>query len=165
MLTDKDFRVLSQLKHRLATLMGGRTAEELIFSEPSTGAQNDIEIATGIARSMVTEWGMSDVLGPQQLGQNHGEVFLGRDIGHQPNYSDEVAASIDSEVRAFIDHAHDEAHAILTTHRAELDALAKALIEKETLEGEDLEAILGVTPAPDEPIPEATPLPPVDGVH
>jgi cell division protease FtsH len=140
---DRHITTRSQLKHRLATLMGGRTAEELIFSEPTTGAQNDIEVATGIARSMVTEWGMSDALGPQQLGQNHGEVFLGRDIGHQPNYSDEVAARIDSEVRAFIDHAHDEARDILTTHRTALDALAKALMEKETLEGDDLAAILG----------------------
>ena len=72
-------------------LLGGRTAEELIFGDPTTGAQNDIERATQIARAMVTEYGMSDALGPQQLGQKHGEVFLGRDFGHQPNYSDEVA--------------------------------------------------------------------------
>jgi cell division protease FtsH len=140
---DRYITTRSQLRHRLATLMGGRTAEELIFSEPTTGAQNDIEVASGIARSMVTEWGMSDELGPQQLGQHAGEVFLGRDIGHTPNYSEQVAARVDAEIRALIDHAHDEARDILSTHRATLDALAKALMEKETLEGEDLAAILG----------------------
>jgi cell division protease FtsH len=140
---DRYITTRSQLRHRLATLMGGRTAEELIFSEPTTGAQNDIEVASGIARSMVTEWGMSDVLGPQQLGQHQGEVFLGRDLGHQPNYSDEVAARIDAEIRSLIDSAHDEARDILTTHRGLLDELAQALLEKETLEGEDLAAILG----------------------
>ncbi|MEY2425756.1 MAG: cell division protease FtsH [Actinomycetota bacterium] len=140
---DRYITTRSQLRHRLATLMGGRTAEELIFSEPTTGAQNDIEVASGIARSMVTEWGMSDVLGPQQLGQNGGEVFLGRDIGHTKNYSEEVAARVDAEIRLLIDTAHAEARDILSTHRADLDALAKALMEKETLEGDDLAAILG----------------------
>src|SRR5439155_1715770 len=87
-------------------LMGGRTAEELIFQDPTTGAQNDIERASQIARSMVTEFGMSDAIGPQQLGHKNGEVFLGRELGHQANYSDEVAARIDSEVRRLIDEAH-----------------------------------------------------------
>ena len=96
-------------------LMGGRTAEELIFGDPTTGAQNDIEKATEIARAMVTEYGMSDALGPQQLGQKKGEVFLGRDFGHQANYSDEVAARIDAEVRKLIDDAHTEALDILVT--------------------------------------------------
>ena len=104
-------------------LLGGRTAEELIFDEPTTGAANDIEKATEIARAMVTEYGMSDLLGPQQLGQKHGEVFLGRDFGHQANYSDEVAASIDAEVRRLIDEAQAEALAILRSHRAVLDVL------------------------------------------
>jgi cell division protease FtsH len=140
---DRYITTRSQLRHRLATLMGGRTAEELIFSEPTTGAQNDIEVASGIARAMVVEYGMSDVLGPQQLGQAAGEVFLGRDFGHQANYSEQVAARIDSEIRALIDNAHNEARDILTAHRATLDRLAKALIEKETLEGDDLAAILG----------------------
>jgi cell division protease FtsH len=140
---DRYITTRSQLRHRLATLMGGRTAEELIFSEPTTGAQNDIEVASGIARSMVTEWGMSDELGPQQLGQHAGEVFLGRDLGHQPNYSEQVAARVDAEIRLLIDTAHREARDILSTHRSTLDALAKALMEKETLEGEDLAAILG----------------------
>ena len=140
---DRYITTRSQLRHRLAVLMGGRTAEELIFSDPSTGAQNDIEVATGIARAMVTEYGMSDELGPQALGTGNGEVFLGRDFGHTPTYSDEVAARIDSEVRRLINDAHDEARAILVSHRTTLDKIASALVEKETLEGEALDAILG----------------------
>jgi len=115
-------------------LLGGRTAEELIFQDPTTGAQNDIEKATAIARAMVTEYGMSDEIGPQQLGQKNSEVFLGRELGHQANYSDHVAAKIDAEIRLLIDEAHDEAREILLTHRKTLDRLADALIEKETLD-------------------------------
>jgi cell division protease FtsH len=127
-------------------LLGGRTAEELIFQEPTTGAQNDIEKVTQIARSMVTEFGMSDAIGPQQLGQKNGEVFLGRDFGHQPNYSEEVAGNIDAEVRRLIDEAHQEAAEILVTHRATLDKLADALVEKETLDRAEVTAILGEVP-------------------
>ncbi|HMC43056.1 MAG TPA: AAA family ATPase, partial [Acidimicrobiales bacterium] len=136
----------SELTDQLAVLMGGRSAEELIFLEPTTGAQNDIEKATEIARAMVTEYGMSDVLGPQQLGQKSGEVFLGRDFGHQANYSDGVAARIDAEIRALIARAHAEARAILEAHRATLDGLAAALIEKETLDHAELQEILGPLP-------------------
>jgi len=124
-------------------LMGGRTAEELIFEEPTTGAQNDIEKATEIARAMVTEYGMSDIIGPQQMGQKNHEVFLGREFGHQPNYSEEVAARIDAEMRALLDNAHEEARAILTVHRKTLDALAAALVEKETLDTAEVMKILG----------------------
>ncbi len=140
---DKFLMTREQLRDELAMLMGGRVAEEIVAGDVTTGAQNDIEVASGIARAMVVEYGMSDVLGPQQLGQGGGEVFLGRELGHTPNYSDEVAARIDAEIRALIDNAHSEARDILTTHRATLDQLAKSLIEKETLEGEDLAAILG----------------------
>jgi cell division protease FtsH len=136
----------SELRDRIAVLMGGRTAEELIFEDFTTGAANDIEKATEIARSMVMEYGMSDLLGPLRWGQAQGEVFLGRDLGHQANYSDEVAARIDAEVRVIIEGAHGEARNILTTHRATLDKLAAALIEKETLDTPDLMAILGDLP-------------------
>jgi cell division protease FtsH len=136
----------SELTDQLAVLMGGRTAEELMFLEPTTGAQNDIEKATEIARAMVTEYGMSELLGPQQLGQKSGEVFLGRDFGHQANYSDEVAARIDSEIRVLIDQAHTEARAILEAHRATLDRLAATLVEKETLDQAELQDILGPLP-------------------
>ncbi|MGI8792427.1 MAG: ATP-dependent zinc metalloprotease FtsH, partial [Acidimicrobiales bacterium] len=121
-------------------------AEELIFSEPTTGAQDDIEKATAIARAMVTEYGMSDNLGPQQLGQKQGEVFLGRDYGHQANYSDEVAGRIDTEIRGLLDAAHKEARAVLTKHRKVLDQLAEALIEQETLDTSELNAIIGGLP-------------------
>ncbi|HZQ26609.1 MAG TPA: ATP-dependent zinc metalloprotease FtsH [Acidimicrobiales bacterium] len=136
----------SELRDRIAVLMGGRTAEELIFEDFTTGAANDIEKATEIARAMVMEYGMSDALGPLRLGHSQGEVFLGRDFGHQANYSDEVAARIDSEVRLIVEGAHAEARAILTTHRATLDKLAAALIEKETLDTPELMVILGELP-------------------
>jgi len=140
---DKYLVTRSELRDQLAMLLGGRTAEEMIFHDPTTGAQNDIERASQIARSMVTEYGMSDELGPQQLGQKNGEVFLGRDIGHQPNYSDQVAARIDDEVRKLIDEAHDEAREILTDNRKTLDKLAKALVERETLDTPEVMEILG----------------------
>jgi cell division protease FtsH len=140
---DKYLVTRSELRDQLAMLLGGRTAEELIFQEPTTGAQNDIEKASQIARSMVTEFGMSDAIGPQQLGQKNGEVFLGRDFGHQPNYSEEVAGNIDAEVRRLIDEAHQEAADILVTYRATLDKLADALVEKETLDTAEVMAILG----------------------
>ncbi|HVF31863.1 MAG TPA: ATP-dependent zinc metalloprotease FtsH [Acidimicrobiales bacterium] len=140
---DKYLVTRSELRAQLAMLLGGRTAEELIFEDPTTGAQNDIEKCSQIARAMVTEYGMSDLLGPQQLGQKQGEVFLGRDYGHQANYSDEVAARIDAEVRSLIDEAHEEASAILTAHREVLDRLAEQLIEKETLDTPELAEIMG----------------------
>ncbi|MGH9149151.1 MAG: ATP-dependent zinc metalloprotease FtsH, partial [Acidimicrobiales bacterium] len=143
---DKYLVTRSELRDQLAVLMGGRTAEELIFEDPTTGAQNDIEKASAIARAMVTEYGMSEVLGPQQLGQKQGEVFLGRDFTRQANYSDEVAARIDAEVRRLIDDAHVEAAAILQAHRATLDALAGALIDKETLDTAELANIFGPLP-------------------
>src|SRR5579862_334638 len=109
---DKYNHTRRELLDSMAMCLGGRSAEELIFEEPTTGAENDIEKATAIARAMVTEYGMSDLLGPQQLGHRQGEVFLGREFGHQPNYSEHVAASIDAEVRLLIDDSHDRARAI-----------------------------------------------------
>jgi len=135
---DKYMQTRSELRDELAMLLGGRTAEEIIFGDPTTGAANDIERATHIARAMVTEYGMSDSLGPQQLGRKDGEVFLGRDYGHEPNYSDNVATLIDGEVRRLIDEAHAEALEVLTLHRATLDQLADALVAKETLEEPEL---------------------------
>ena len=143
---DKYNHSRSELRDAMAMCLGGRTAEELIFEEPTTGAENDIEKATAIARAMVTEYGMSDLLGPQQLGQKNGEVFLGRDIGHQPNYSEQIAASIDAEVRRLIDDAHERARTILALHRETLDTLAAALVEQETLDTADLMAIIGDLP-------------------
>jgi len=143
---DKYGYTRGELRARIAMALGGRTAEEIVFGEITTGAANDIEKATQIARDMVTEYGMSDALGPQQLGQKNGEVFLGRDYGHQANYSDEVAARIDEEVRRIIEDAHDEAKAILEAHRDVLDRIAADLIEKETLDQPELEEIMGHLP-------------------
>jgi cell division protease FtsH len=143
---DKYLVTRSELRDQLAMLLGGRSAEELIFQEPTTGAQNDIEKATQIARSMVTEFGMSDAIGPQQLGHKHGEVFLGREFGHEANYSEEVAGNIDFEVRRLIDEAHQEAAEILVTHRSTLDKMADALMEKETLDTPEVMAILNDVP-------------------
>jgi cell division protease FtsH len=133
----------SQLRDAMAMALGGRSAEELVFGEPTTGAENDIEKVTNIARAMVTEYGMSDALGPQQLGQREGEVFLGRDLAHHANYSEEVAACIDREVRALIEEAHRRALAVLGRHRATLDRMARELVEKESLDSLELAALLG----------------------
>ncbi len=126
----------------LAMLLGGRVAEEMVIGDITTGAQNDLERATKIARQMVTEFGMSDRLGPQTLGQKTHEVFLGRDFSSQPDYSQQVAFEIDTEIRRLIDEAHDEALEILTKHRAKLDQIAAALIERETIDKEELAALL-----------------------
>ena len=137
----------AELRDQLAMLMGGRTAEEIIFGDPTTGAADDIDRATTIARAMVTEYGMSDTLGPQKLGERKGEVFLGRDMGHEPNYSDSMAAQIDSEIHVLLDNAHAEAREILTLHRSVLDHLADALVERETLDDAQLlELFAGLDP-------------------
>jgi cell division protease FtsH len=139
---DKFLVAREELIDELAMLLGGRVAEELIFGDITTGAQNDLDRATKIARQMVTEYGMSDRLGPLTLGQKSGEVFLGRDFTSHPDYSDQVAFEIDSEIRALIDQAHDEALEILTEYRERLDRIAASLIEKETVEKEDLANLL-----------------------
>jgi cell division protease FtsH len=138
---DKNIKSRSELRDEMAMLMGGRTAEELIFGDPTTGAMNDIERATQIARAMVTQYGMSDVLGPQQFGSARGEPFAGKDQPHDTNYSDETAAGIDAEVRRLLDEAHDEALEILSLHRPSLDHLAEALVEHETLGDAELQPI------------------------
>jgi cell division protease FtsH len=139
---DKFLVTRSELTDELAMLLGGRTAEELIFADPTTGAQNDIERATVVARQMVTEFGMSDVLGPMRFGQAQGEVFLGRDFQSTPDYSDDVASRIDDEVRFLIDGAHVAARDILETNRVVLEHLADALMEHETLEADQVQEIL-----------------------
>jgi cell division protease FtsH len=143
---DKFLMTREELTDELAMLLGGRVAEELIVGDITTGAANDIERATKVARQMVTEYGMSDVIGPLTLGQKQHEVFLGRDFQTQPDYSDSVAFEIDNEVRQMIDQAHDEALEILQEHRARLDALASALIERETIDRDEVERILADVP-------------------
>jgi cell division protease FtsH len=143
---DKFMMTREELADELAMLLGGRVAEELIVGDITTGAANDIERATKVAKQMVTEYGMSDVIGPLTLGQKQHEVFLGRDFQSQPDYSDSVAFEIDNEVRRLIDEAHDEALDILSEFRHKLDELAALLIERETLDREEVEAFLSDIP-------------------
>ncbi len=140
---DKYLKTRSELVDTMTMLLGGRSAEELVFGEPTTGASDDIERCTEIARQMVTTYGMSDRLGPQQLGTKAQEVFLARDYGHEATYSDEVAGLIDDEVRRLVDAAHDRAKFILATHRTTLDRLATSLVDKETLDDGDLAEVFG----------------------
>ncbi|MCK9928005.1 ATP-dependent zinc metalloprotease FtsH [Frankia sp. Mgl5] len=137
-LEDKYLSTRSEMLDRLAVLLGGRTAEELVFHEPTTGASDDIEKATQIARAMITQYGMSDKLGAIKFGSESGEVFLGRDMGHQRDYSEEVASEIDDEVRRLIEAAHDEAWEILVTYRDVLDNLVLRLMDTETLSKDDV---------------------------
>ena len=130
---DKFLTTRSEMTDQLAMLLGGRTAEELVFHEPTTGASNDIEKATAIARNMVTEYGMSERLGARKFGAGQGEVFLGRDMGHERDYSEDIASAIDDEVRRLIESAHDVAWEVLTEYRDVLDHLVLELMEKETL--------------------------------
>jgi len=138
---DKYSTTRSEMLDQLAYMLGGRAAEELVFHDPTTGASNDIEKATAVARAMVTQYGMTERLGAIRYGQEQGEVFMGRDFGHTRDYSEDVAAAIDQEVRAFIDAAHHEAFEILVDNRDVLDSLVVELLEKETLDKADVERI------------------------
>jgi cell division protease FtsH len=133
-LEDKYSVTRNELLDQLAYAMGGRVAEEIVFHDPTTGASNDIEKATSIARKMVTEYGMSSDIGSVKLGQANGEMFLGRDMGHQRDYSESIAERVDAEVRALIEKAHDEAWEVINLNRAVLDRLAAELLENETLD-------------------------------
>ncbi|WP_308467357.1 ATP-dependent zinc metalloprotease FtsH [Rathayibacter soli] len=133
-LEDKYSVTRNELLDQLTYAMGGRVAEEIVFHDPTTGASNDIEKATGIARKMVTEYGMSADVGAVKLGQSSGEMFLGRDMGHSRDYSEEIAQRVDAEVRALIEKAHDEAWEVLNANRDILDKLARELLEHETLD-------------------------------
>jgi cell division protease FtsH len=135
---DKYSTTRNELLDQLAYAMGGRVAEELVFHDPTTGASNDIDKATVTARKMVTQYGMSEVIGAVKLGQDSGEVFMGRDMGHGRDYSESVATSVDIEVRRLVDAAHDEAWAILVEYRDVLDRLVLELLERETLNQSEL---------------------------
>ena len=136
----------SELVDQLAMLLGGRTAEEIIYVDPTTGAANDIEKATSIARKMVMEYGMSDKLGPLQYGKPAGEVFLGRDYTKGQDFSDDVASSIDDEVRTLVAAAHQEAREILTTHKDAMERMVAKLLEKETVNKEEIAEIFHDVP-------------------
>ena len=135
---DKYSQTRAELLDTLAYAMGGRAAEELVFHDPTTGASNDIEKATGVARAMVTQYGMSERLGAVKFGDSGGEVFLGRDMGHQRDYSEEIAAVVDEEVRSLVEGAHHEAWEILVEYRDVLDDMVLKLLDKETLSKDEV---------------------------
>ena len=131
----------NQMLDQLAYSLGGRAAEELIFHDPTTGASNDIEKATNLARAMVTQYGMTEKIGAIKLGASEGEPFLGRSYGHQRDYSEEIAGIVDGEIRNLIENAHQEAYEILVANRDILDDLVEVLLEKETLLKDEIEMI------------------------
>ena len=138
---DKNFVSKTEMEENIVSLLGGRMAEELIIGDISTGASNDIERATAIARNMVTKYGMSEKLGTITLGQDQNEVFLGRDLAHAKTYSEETASAIDAEIKRIIDTGYNKAKQILTEHADKLHAVAEVLLEKEKITSEEFEAI------------------------
>lgn len=139
---DRYFMTKPELLDKIVGLLGGRVAEEIVFGDVSTGAHNDFQRATGIARKMITEYGMSDKLGPMQFGQAQGQVFLGRDIHNEQNYSDAIAYEIDLEMQRFIKECYEKARKILTENRDLLNLIAKTLLEVETLDAEQIKHLM-----------------------
>ena len=152
---DRSLITRNQLEARLAMAMGGRAAEELIFDQFTTGASNDLEQATNIARQMITRFGMSKKLGPRTFGKREEMVFLGREISEQRDYSDNVAEQIDDEVRSLIENAYGTAMRILKENKTKLDHISNYLIENETIEEEDVPGIFDDQP----PAPQNMPAP------
>jgi cell division protease FtsH len=148
---DRYFMTKPELLDKITGLLGGRVAEDIVFGEVSTGASNDFQRATGIARRMVTEFGMSDKLGPLQFGQSQGQVFLGRDFNSEQNYSDAIAHEIDMEVQRFIKESYERAKKILTENRDKLELIAQTLLEIETLDAEQIKHLVDHGTLPDRP--------------
>lgn len=153
---DRYFMTKPELFDKITGLLGGRVAEEITFGEVSTGASNDFQRATNIARKMITEYGMSDKLGPLQFSSGGGEVFLGRDINNEQNYSDAIAHDIDKEMQNFINYCYERARTILTENRDKLELVAKTLLEVETLDARQIKSLFekGVLPDPEEIVEE-----------
>jgi len=150
--------------NRMAQALGGRAAEELVIGDVTTGAANDLERTTEMARQMITEYGMSEELGPVTYGKKHGPVFLARDLNEERNYSEDIARRIDDEVRRLIDSCYARAHDIIIDQRDKLDRLVEVLLEKETLDQEEVAAIMAgeelpEANLPDQPAPPAAPRP------
>ncbi|OGO51980.1 MAG: cell division protein FtsH [Chloroflexi bacterium RBG_16_68_14] len=167
---DRHLMTRSQYQDMLAAVLGGHVAEEMVLGEMTTGPQNDIEQATRIARQMVTQWGMSERLGPRTFGRKEEMIFLGREISEQRNYSEKVAEEIDEEVRRLIDKAYHSAKQVLTEHRGKLEEVVQRVLEQETMEGDDLTGLLQApvgqapppkaeAPAPEQPGEEGKPEP------
>jgi cell division protease FtsH len=153
---DRTLVARNKLKAEMAFMLGGRAAEELVFNDITSGASNDLERVTKIARSMVTRLGMSEGLGPMVYGQKEELIFLGREISEQRDYSESIAERIDAEVRTLVQQAYERAQAVLAQYRAQLDAVAQKLIEVETIDRAEFERVFA------EPVPPksgGTPLP------
>ncbi|HEX3048525.1 MAG TPA: cell division protein FtsH, partial [Bacillota bacterium] len=146
-LEDKHYNTRTELLENIVFSLGGRAAEVVALGEISTGARSDLERATKTVRKMITEYGMSDVLGYMTFGHGHEEqIFLGRDIARDKNYSEEIAAKIDREIKRIMDEAFEKSTLIIKEHRDLLDRIAKELLEKETIESEEFVALLGERP-------------------
>ncbi|MEN0015631.1 MAG: cell division protein FtsH, partial [Solirubrobacteraceae bacterium] len=139
---DKFLTSRSELHEQMAMTLGGRAAEEIIFGEITTGASNDLEKVTSTAKAMVMRYGMSDKLGPRVFGHDQSQPFLGRDMGTQADYSDEIAREIDDEIRRIVEVAHTNATRILEEHRESLDSISKILLKRETIERDEFLALL-----------------------
>jgi cell division protease FtsH len=139
---DRYYMTRSELLDRVATLLAGRVAEQVVFNEVSTGAQNDLERATSIVRQMIMEYGMSDELGPITLGRKHEQIFLGRDLARDRDFSEEIAKAIDKEIRRTVDKCYHRAEELIIQNRSKLDAIAEALLEKETLDATEIAALM-----------------------
>ncbi len=162
---DKFLTTRAELAETMAMTLGGRAAEELVFSEITTGASNDLEKVTATAKQMVMRYGMSERLGPRVFGHDRGQPFLGRDMGSEPDYSEEIARDIDGEIRRVVEQAHQSARDILSDHREDLDRISRILLERETIDAQEFVALLdgaseedvfGVD-EPDEPSAEVEP--------
>jgi cell division protease FtsH len=163
---DKFLTTRAELLDNMAMTLGGRAAEEIVFSEVTTGAANDLEKVTATAKQMVMRFGMSEKLGPRVFGHDHGQPFLGREFSAEPDYSDEIAREIDDEIRRIVESAHVQAKDILTQYRESLEKLSVILVKRETIEKEQFEALLSgqteeevfgaeAPPPPEVPVPPA----------
>jgi cell division protease FtsH len=139
---DKFLRSRAELLDGLAKNLGGRTAEELVFGEVTTGAEDDLNKTTDTAKRMVTRWGMSEKLGPRTFGRDSSQPFLGRDFGHEADYSEEIAREIDDEIRRIVESAHERAREVLTSHINELQSMSKILIQYETFDAGQFQRLL-----------------------
>jgi cell division protease FtsH len=145
----------SELLDRITVYLGGRVSEEITFQEMSTGAADDLKRATEIARHMVTDFGMSEVLGPVSLGRKYDQPFLGRDIMEDRNYSEEIASAIDKEVATIIEDCYQRAKSLLTEHTEQVKAVVVSLLERETLSGDEIRMVMRGEALPAVPPPQA----------
>jgi cell division protease FtsH len=161
---DKYLVTKSEFLDRIASILGGRVSEQLVYDEITTGASQDFERATEMARAMVCQYGMSEKIGPLTIGGRHGNPFLGRDWMEERNYSDKVALEIDQEVRFIIDQCYDRARTVLTENRDKMENIVRVLLEKESIEREEFIALMEGAKAPDgeETSPPASPTAPAE---